>query len=58
MAAVSKAALELFVDALSAIRAWWDSTLFNKVLNRYGQGIQLSPQDIGALSVHAVAQNA
>lgn len=41
-------------DTLAALRAWWSQTGFNRVLDRYGQGIDLNPADIAALAVRAV----
>ena len=39
-------------------RAWWAQTGFNKMLARYGRGIELTPQDIAALAVRALAGRA
>ena len=41
-------------DIVAAIRAWFSQTGFNKTLDRFGQGIKLTPQDIAALAVRAV----
>lgn len=41
-------------DTLAALRAWWSQTGFNRLLDRYGQGIDLQPADIAALAVRAV----
>lgn len=41
-------------DTVAAIRAWFAQTGFNKMLDRYGKGLQLTPADIAALAVRAV----
>ena len=41
-------------DTVAAIRAWFAQTGFNKMLDRYGKGLQLTPDDIAALAVRAV----
>ena len=41
-------------DTVAAIRAWFAQTGFNKMLDRYGKGLQLTPTDIAALAVQAV----
>lgn len=50
----SDEARKLLVSALGAVRAWWAKTATSKTLARYGQDIQLSPQDVGALVVQAM----
>jgi len=52
--AMSAQARQLLASAMGAIRRWWDQTEFNQLLARYGQAVQLSPQDVGALAVYAV----
>ena len=44
----------LLVAVVPAVRAWWAGAPVNMELKRYGQEIQLSPQDIGALVVYAM----
>ncbi|MCZ4315177.1 hypothetical protein O4H66_17355 [Comamonadaceae bacterium G21597-S1] len=41
-------------DVVAAVRAWFAQTGLNKLLERYGKGIVLTPQDIAALAVRAV----
>lgn len=41
-------------DVIAAVRAWWSQTGLNKLLDRYGKGIELSPADIAALAIRAV----
>jgi len=41
-------------DIVAAIRAWFSQTGLNRMLERYGKGIELTPQDIAALAVRAV----
>lgn len=46
-----------FVSAFSgAVRAWWAKTELDQKLARYGQALQLTPRDIGALAVYAVSE--
>ena len=41
-------------DVVAAIRAWFSQTGFNKMLDKFGKGIELTPADIAALAVRAV----
>lgn len=41
-------------DIVAAVRAWFAQTGFNKMLERYGRGVELTAQDIAALAVRAV----
>lgn len=53
-AKVAPGARKWLADTVAAIRAWFAQTGFNKMLDRYGKGLQLTPADIAALAVRAV----
>lgn len=41
-------------DVVAGVRAWWSQTAINRKLEKFGQGIQLTPADIAALAERAV----
>lgn len=53
-AQASPSARKWLADIVAAIRAWFSQTGFNKMLDRFGKGIELTPADIAALAVRAV----
>lgn len=53
-ASATPSARKWLADIVAAVRAWFATTRFNKVLDRYGKGLQLTPADIAALAVRAV----
>lgn len=53
-AKATSGARKWLADTVAAIRAWFAQTSFNKMLDRYGKGLQLTPTDIAALAVRAV----
>ena len=53
-ASISPQFLKLLSSVVTQVRKWWAQTPQYKILDRYGQAIQLSPDDIGALALQAV----
>lgn len=53
-AKATPSARKWLADIVAAIRAWFSQTGFNKMLDRFGKGIELTPADIAALAVRAV----
>lgn len=53
-AKASPGARKWLADIIAAIRAWWTTTALSSKLERYGQKLDLTPEDIAALAVRAV----
>lgn len=51
---LSAKARRWLADVVAGVRAWWSQTAINRQLDKYGQGIQLTPADIAALAERAV----